>query len=258
MLVVDCAHSLHDCRCHFAQQSVVAWDCEGVELGRFGSVTVVQLASSERCYVLDLLSAAKEPILNFLRDILEDASVTKIIHDAAADSDALYHLHHIKVVNVHDTQAWHMAIGDLQKRPALNTTLVQFASSHIEGRGDVYKDNYRFWEIRPLTTAMLHRAAEDVIYLFEVYDRQRVHEACAATGVLMSDARLRYMRDASVGCVKLRHVGLFIGKNGANIQTLERLTKCSFHRKRQNSICIIYGETDELVDKACAAVQPYC
>lgn len=256
MSVVDSFAALDDCVSHFSQHTLVAWDCEGVELGRFGSVTVLQLATRERCYILDLLSYAREPILQFAKSLLEDPSITKIIHDAAADADALYHLHNIRVVDVHDTQAWHMVLDGLTVRPGLNTTLEAFGCNLTMNRINVYDDNYRYWDIRPLTPSMLARASEDVLHLFGVYDRQI--QISPTLGVGMSNERLTHMRDSSVCLVQLQHVGLFIGKKGANIQSLERQTRCSFHRKRENNMCVIYGATDELVDKACCVILPYC
>lgn len=71
IVLVDSAASLAQCRAHVLGLSVLAWDCEGVDLGRFGEVCLVQLATPAPrtvCYVLDLLSKdAARDILAFAR-----------------------------------------------------------------------------------------------------------------------------------------------------------------------------------------------
>ncbi|CAD7976096.1 unnamed protein product [Amoebophrya sp. A25] len=73
---------------------VIALDAEGVDLGRLGRLSIVQLATSDgTCFILDVLDKKKDDLLAcWLRDLLEDDGVEKIIHDCRMDSDALCHL----------------------------------------------------------------------------------------------------------------------------------------------------------------------
>lgn len=260
MCVVDSLETLCECADHLQGKLELAWDCEGVELGRFGSVTVIQFASRERCYILDLLCPHKEAILQFAKTVLEDTRVVKIIHDPAADSDALYHLHGIRVVNVHDTQAWHMIIDCLHKKPKLNATLTAYGCNLESSRDcDIYSLNYRIWETRPFTELMLHRASNDVKHLFKVWDRQVKNRSLEPLARMQSDYRLSYMRDAFVQKFQMRSdmISAFIGRQGVNIQARERSSGCSFTRKRDGDVWVIYGRTQELVDTAFEAVRVY-
>lgn len=260
MSVVDSLETLSECAAHFDGVSELAWDCEGVELGRFGSVTVIQFASRDRCYILDLLCPHREAILDFAKTLLEDPKVTKIIHDPAADSDALYHLHGITVVNVHDTQAWHMIANCLRKRPNLNATLGAYGCDLGHSRDDdIYSVNYKIWETRPFTQLMLDRASSDVKHLFTVWDEQVKNKSLESLSRMQSDYRLCHMRDAYVRRFQLRAnaIAQFIGRQGVNIQARERSSGCSFTRKREGDVWVIYGRTQELVDRAFEAVQAY-
>ena len=55
-----------------------------------------------------------DPLIKWLKIILEDQNILKIIHDCRMDSDALYHHFDIKLANVHDTSAWHEKISGIQ------------------------------------------------------------------------------------------------------------------------------------------------
>jgi len=74
----------------FAGAKAVAVDIKGQDLSRLGTVSIVALASEEQCFLLDVLGKKKDdPLIRWLRKLLEDDEVTKIIHDCKCDSDAL-------------------------------------------------------------------------------------------------------------------------------------------------------------------------
>jgi ribonuclease D len=91
--LVDSDEAMTACVEALAAAQTVALDCEGVDLGRLGSVTLVQLATETHCFVLDIMSQRCD--VEFLRRLLEDPSVLKIVHDPACDADAL--LHHLRI-----------------------------------------------------------------------------------------------------------------------------------------------------------------
>jgi hypothetical protein len=100
----------------------VAFDCEGVNLCRVGSVELVAVAfdiasSSEEdikgaLFLVDLGSRGRQAeCLAALQRLFECPSVVKVIHDCCMDCDALYHLHGgITLENVHDTSCFHAVI----------------------------------------------------------------------------------------------------------------------------------------------------
>jgi len=83
----------------------VAFDCEGVNLSRLGSVEIVSICSSaSEVYLIDFGNEKCPKIAKAVKELFECSTVTKIIHDCRMDCDALFHKHGIKVINVHDTR----------------------------------------------------------------------------------------------------------------------------------------------------------
>ena len=81
------------CRSALAGHKLLSFDCEGVNLGRRGEISLIQLATPEECFLLDVQDAPRTAdVVALAKEILEDESVCKIVHDCKADSDALYHL----------------------------------------------------------------------------------------------------------------------------------------------------------------------
>lgn len=60
------------------QHPILACDCEGVDLGREGRITLVQLATRDVCVLFDVVNEGVDrpsEILQTLKDILEDEKV---------------------------------------------------------------------------------------------------------------------------------------------------------------------------------------
>jgi hypothetical protein len=69
-----------------AEPERVAFDCEGVNLSRLGSVELISVCfSSMEVFLVDVGGTKA------VKELFEDAKVTKIIHDCRMDSDALFH-----------------------------------------------------------------------------------------------------------------------------------------------------------------------
>ena len=91
--VVDSNWTELVCRYALSGQKLLALDCEGVSLGRRGEISLIQIATPEKIFLLDVDDTPRTArVVVLAKKILEDASVRKIIHDCKADSDALYHL----------------------------------------------------------------------------------------------------------------------------------------------------------------------
>lgn len=111
-----------------AQHSTIAIDCEGCNLSRTGRLCLIQVAlpPPKPCvYLLDLVSMDSdtlEALKQSLGTILEDRSVTKVIHDCRQDSDALFHQLGIRLDGVFDTQASYVALVKARKAQARSTS----------------------------------------------------------------------------------------------------------------------------------------
>ncbi|XP_072381573.1 uncharacterized protein egl [Diabrotica undecimpunctata] len=155
---------------------VVAFDCEGINLGVKGQLTLMQIATmSGFCYVFDLISCP-EMIEYGLRRLLESATVIKVVHDCRNDSVNLFNQYNITMRMVFDTQAAH-AILTYQdtKRPvykaksiALNA-LCECYGAPINPMKDqlksIYRRDQKYWSRRPLSREMVMYASADVLSL---------------------------------------------------------------------------------------------
>ena len=145
----------------------VAFDMEGMHLGRTGETALVQLAIEvdigyPSCYMFDMLRIGKDA-KRFLKDVLESAQLLKIVHDCRVDSEALKTHHGIVLRNVHDTQVCHQLRFPNSSRLSLNDTLSYYGLPLNTARDkDVYKTQNRVWLKRPLTDRMVQWASADV------------------------------------------------------------------------------------------------
>jgi hypothetical protein len=113
----------------------LAFDCEGVHLGRKGALTVISLlglddGNGDFCdgklriaYIFDVQTLTGERVFSReaphnLRGLLEDLEVTKVTYDCRQDSDALFHQFGVTLRGVLELQVLDQAVR-LQKREEL-------------------------------------------------------------------------------------------------------------------------------------------
>ena len=207
--------------------------CARPDAGCAGQCSLVQLAvlvdgENSQCFLFDVLNKSKEdPMIGFLRGILESDSVLKIIHDCRMDSDALHHLLDIKLANVHDTSAWHykltgsegVNLNDMLQSNGLKPNAVRDS--------EIYRSNHAFWATRPLTERMVAWAAGDVSLMFKVHALQvgKASPAVAKEAILLTAEHLDMARSAELGRFKVKvNIGRFIGTRGCNLRALQRST----------------------------------
>ena len=173
--------------------SYVGLDCEGVNLGASGQITLVQLAympSSEpnstvpKICIFDVL--LNQDFLNScLKQLLASEKVIKVIHDVRNDSSCLNNKYGITITNTFDTQVAHSIIQQQNTgRPAykakyvsLNNLCELYAGVNCEANPKkdqmkkIYRKDQKYWSHRPLTEEMIFYAAFDVYALVpEVYN----------------------------------------------------------------------------------------
>lgn len=158
-------------------QIVVSMDCEGINLGVRGQLTLLELGTARgEAFIFDILMCPEIVNDGGLKNLLESESVIKIIHDCRNDSVNLYYQFGVKLRNVFDTQSAH-AVLQFQdsnkpvykvKNVSLNT-LCELYKAPINPMKDQLKNIYRrdqkYWSRRPLTREMLLYAAGDVLVL---------------------------------------------------------------------------------------------
>ena len=129
------------------EKRFVAFDAEGVDLSRLGTIDLVSIGilCGEVCriFLFDLMglggsSKAKDIMaakvgdvsatisaIDALKIVLEDPSVVKIVHDYRMDRDALYGHHGISLTSVFDTSVWESKLTSSPRRSNLNDTLLK-------------------------------------------------------------------------------------------------------------------------------------
>ena len=161
----------------FADASLIALDAEGVDLSREGVISIVQLATRQQCFILDVLGKGPDdPLVVWLRAVLEDTSITKIIHDCRMDSDAFQHHLAICLSGVHDTACWHQVLTGIEDQNLNNTLAQNTLRPNAMRDNSVYNVNPAFWATRPLTPQMLAWASGDLASLFDLHDKVRLYE----------------------------------------------------------------------------------
>jgi len=225
----------------------VAFDCEGVNLSRLGTVEIVSICfPSLDVYLVDFGFTLCPMVHKAVKDLFEDASVTKIIHDCRMDCDALYHLHRIQVNNVHDTSCFH-GVEDSNLNDVLSYNGIIINKYRDK---TVYKRNPRFWAARPLTATMVDWASSDVQNLFELADAQlnRITTIGAKSAAIAKSSQYSRIVCNMKVCsgLTVRNPGFFIGPRGQNIRSLQRRTGTMVYQDYQIGWMVFYDSESSL------------
>jgi ribonuclease D len=100
-----------------------------------------------------------------LLDVIYDPGITKVMHAARQDMEILYHLRGVLPAPVFDTQIAALLLGfsDQVGYGTLVSELLGVTLDKLHTRAD--------WSQRPLSPEQVRYAADDVIYLAQVYER---------------------------------------------------------------------------------------
>jgi len=124
---------------------------------------LIQLATAEVVACIDPLAVALDPLL----DLLYDERITKVFHAASQDLEIFHCLRGRPPQPVFDTQLAAPLLGHDEQmgyaRLVQAVLGVELAKAH--SRTD--------WSQRPLSAAQLSYAADDVVYLAQLYPRMR-------------------------------------------------------------------------------------
>ena len=235
----------------FEGATTVAFDIEGVDLGRTGQISLVQLASSPTsCFLIDLLNVNKDvsnPLVDWLKCILESDKIIKICHDCRMDADALRHILGIELRNVHDTSAWHFECKRSLDVNLNNVLIANGIKPNVKRDSSVYTHNHAFWATRPLTSKMIEWAIGDVSSMFELYDRQITAASCTSMmkAKEMSNSYIDGARGYEVERVHVKYPGKFIGPSGSSIRALQKSTDTLIYPRgnRGSNMFVVYFNT---------------
>lgn len=88
-----------------SNQAIISFDCEGINLGAKGRLTLIEIGTARgEAFIFDLLACPDMVQDGGLKALMENENVIKIIHDCRNDSMNLYAQFNILLRNVFDTQ----------------------------------------------------------------------------------------------------------------------------------------------------------
>ncbi|SPP72969.1 uncharacterized protein LOC117582605 isoform X2 [Drosophila guanche] len=156
---------------------VVSLDCEGINLGLKGEITLIEIGTARgEAFLFDVQSCPAMVTDGGLKTVLEHEQVIKVIHDCRNDAANLYLQFGILLRNVFDTQAAHAILQYQEngkqvykaKYISLNSLCEQYNApcNPIKDQlKQIYRRDQKFWAKRPLTREMMLYAAGDVLVL---------------------------------------------------------------------------------------------
>lgn len=166
---IDSADAAEDVLPELMSSRLFGMDCEGVALGRWGRLCLLQIATPERVYLFDAL---REGVIDVLRPVLEDPSTVKVMHDCREDTSALLSQFDVDVATIFDTQVAHTMMLERESTRPFQISLNQLLKDalHLENEAeDVLSERMRddpnVWFYRPLDSDLTAYAAQDVMYL---------------------------------------------------------------------------------------------
>ncbi len=161
---VDTPTKLEELCAELSGQPWIAVDCEFMrERTYYPRLCLLQVATTSGAACVDTLALTG---LECLAEVIFQPTVTKVFHAAQQDLEALLQTFGSVPAPVFDTQigATLLGFGDQVGYAALVKSMLGVELDKAHTRTD--------WSRRPLDTAQLNYAAEDVLYLCDLYARQ--------------------------------------------------------------------------------------
>ncbi|MBQ7673942.1 MAG: hypothetical protein IJT36_05395 [Alphaproteobacteria bacterium] len=124
---------------------------------------LVQIATPNYCFVIDPLAVD----ISFLIKVFSDKNIIKVFHSAGQDIDVLYYSNIRNIENIYDTQLYEMLLST-KEYISYKSIVARYLKKNID-KNYVVSD----WQRRPLSKEQLQYSIGDVVYLREVYKKQR-------------------------------------------------------------------------------------
>lgn len=167
------------------QVGLLAFDCEGVDLGATGELTLLQVAffdsgnsqdsEQEFCVKIFDICALGHAGMQYLKDFLEDSGTLKLVHDVHQDAAALSGQFGVRLAGIFDTQLAHEATEG-KMLASLNDVLRQCGLDQHTSKDSIHKmmrQTPDIWKRRPLSPALVSYAAQDVVLLLHSWPSWR-------------------------------------------------------------------------------------
>jgi exonuclease 3'-5' domain-containing protein 1 len=198
--VIDSVTLVKDACTRLASEEIIAVDCEGLNLGRNGTLDIISVFSTSchELFLFDIKSVGKQSFECGLKLLLENPSITKLMFDCRQDADALYHIFGVNIEGLIDVQLMDV-LHTLKLKPKIRLPArsssnywseVDKTVSRVRGLGacihailgdesvQAEKGNVKemmqnkaknIWCLRPLPKVLVDYCLEDVKHLYDLY-----------------------------------------------------------------------------------------
>jgi len=187
----------------------IAVDCEGTSLGRFGSLSVIQLATEDEVLLVDV-KAGGARVVEPLEPLLSARELVKVFHDCREDVSLLTNQHGITVAGVFDTQVGHMVWLERQNLDTYQASMGEVLrtfdlATYRAHRWDELERkpvSPHLWEYRPMEPNVIRYAIEGVAHLLSL-QRMICRELGDPAGDLVLRRSERYLEYAHLNRAEL-------------------------------------------------------
>jgi hypothetical protein len=178
-----------------AQETIIALDMEGKDLGRDGVISIISIATPHNVYIFDIIEMEVNFFQAGLENILSSDKWKKLMFDCRRDADALFAHHNIRLDGVYDLQLLEIMKRDENSEESLTRLYGCLHRGNINGNPSLYenvkrlegltslinlyngldcsegikkkvrnsyKSNPNYWLARPLSSDAITYAKEDV------------------------------------------------------------------------------------------------
>jgi hypothetical protein len=157
---------------------VIGLDSEGVRLGRFGRLSLLQVA--EETGDVSLMDAKNDGVIQAFGQVLTSPKITKVMHDCREDSASIFHQYNgIRLANVFDTQVASLLLQRKRKEKLrqegysdLIEKLLGIPPDNDSRMKERMMDDPFLWHKRPLSAELVKYAVLGVEYLIPLWKSQ--------------------------------------------------------------------------------------
>ncbi|RVE57132.1 hypothetical protein OJAV_G00213150 [Oryzias javanicus] len=163
---------------HIKRQSVIGVGAEGVDSSKNGRLCWLQIATTNKVYLFDILLLGTQAFKNGLSFILESKHILKVLHDCRTIAGCLMAQFGVKLMNVFDTQVadvmcFHSETGgflpdrisSLQEVVSLHLKVPSTRLSSLQVKSRFTKTDMKVWYDRPCPVSLLKVMVVSVIHL---------------------------------------------------------------------------------------------
>ena len=174
IVIVDNESRLDHVKRVMEEATIIGLDCEGINLGAVGKLTLVQISHKKSQFLFDVMvvdESLRSSILKFLKQVLENPDISKVIHDCRQDVQALKKVG-INLVNIIDVQLLDKEIHNSTQQIGFNELCEKYGvkTNPHKHLGQGIMRTSQGWGKRPLTEGMIEYAAGDVRYMQKLFN----------------------------------------------------------------------------------------